>query len=148
MRTAIAFAVLVAWSCGGVAATHPELDAAAPDAFLDAAALDAADAGADADRNADANAQADAQPSPTCPGASYTVFPDGSPPWVTCSCPDAGCPSQTVCAFYIVPEGPWLPFGCAPLPSGCDGPSRCACAGGVCGVASCYDREAGVLCNY
>jgi hypothetical protein len=104
--------------------------------------------GVAANRRSDAAADAasDAGHAVHCGGAP-DYFPDGAPPWVTCSCPDAGCPAHAVCASYLAPEGPRLPFGCAPVPSTCAGRATCACASVVCGTSQCIDEEAGLLCN-
>src|SRR4051794_36730340 len=70
-------------------------------------------------------------------GVCYTQpvtspFPGpNAPAWETGSCPDAGCPANTIC-LKGHGEGSNV-YGCAPVPASCNGSPSCACMGCVCG---------------
>ena len=137
-------------ACGGATAATPGSDASTPDArvVFDAASHMDTSAPEDAGLTVDDAGLASDGGAAGCgtlelPG----LYPDGAPPWRDCHCPDAGCPSGSVCAWYIIPEGPREPLGCAPLSPTCPDASPCECAAGACGVDTCFDVEAGVLCN-
>ena len=66
--------------------------------------------------------------------------------WESGRCPDAGCPTGTMC-LRGYGESVSSAIGCIPIPSSCPGglPS-CACMGCVCGI-SCLDDPNGFLCG-
>jgi hypothetical protein len=65
--------------------------------------------------------------------------------WATGTCPDAGCPSGSMCLRGTGESA--STFGCLPIQSSCAGATpSCACMGCVCGIA-CQDTPNGFVCD-
>jgi len=81
-------------------------------------------------------------------GCFAQPVPSGHPPeweWEKEYCPDAGCPSGSVC---LAGTGNFTPlsWGCVPVPAACAGTPSCACMGCVC-AAGCIDTFRGLTCD-
>ena len=68
----------------------------------------------------------------SCPVPPWNFAQNSEPPWVTHECPDAGCPSGSVCVGAAIAAAE-VQLGCVPVPASCGGTPTCGCMGCVCG---------------
>lgn len=79
------------------------------------------------------------------PGGGCFAPPVPGAEWTTGSCPDAGCPSGSIC---LAGRGESASvFGCVPVPQSClNGVPSCGCMGCLCGI-DCYPAIGGLECD-
>jgi hypothetical protein len=125
-----ALTVLAVGACGGTSVTVLGDASTSGEAGQDSSAADDGPSSGDAS-NADAPAADDGPNS--CEPVMWPSPDGGLPPWAQGGCPEAGCPSGSMCVEESVACCA-RPLGCAPVSCGCT----------VCGTLPCSDAGSGV----